>query len=102
MRVVLPNGLVLEGSESQVVSTARQLGFSLAKDFYLSESKGYVHIKNMNTTHLRNAILKQYRGWVASLSVIRNPRILVTAMMEGLTDATWLAMVKEYAAREEE
>jgi len=89
--------------KDQVLETATKLGYSLPKsEYYLSETKGLVKIKEMNTTHLRNAILKEYREWVQGLSSISNPRNLVNLMMNGLDDVTWLAMVKEYATRKEE
>jgi len=71
MKTTLPNGLTLEGTAQQVISVASQLGYKISsKDFYTSSTHGAMYIKDMNTTHLRNAILKQYREWVATLSYV--------------------------------
>jgi hypothetical protein len=103
MRVILPNGLSLEGDMDEIVKTSNKLGFGNPfEGVYFSSSRGPVRIKDMNTTHLRNAILKQYEAWVVSLHAIRNPRVLVNEMTQGITDKTWLTMVAEYVTREEE
>lgn len=46
--------VILEGSESEVINTANQLGIKL----YCSSRNGLIPIDTMNTNHLINAITK--------------------------------------------
>lgn len=101
MKVTLPNGLVVEGTDIQVLETLAKLGYDsiLGTEYYHSSSKGLIKISEMETTHLRNAILKIYAQWVSDLHSITDPKELCNKMMEGITDKTWLALVKEYSTR---
>lgn len=105
LSITLPNGIKVEGTAEQVRDIIEKLGYTnMVGDelFYFSSTKGWILIKEMNTTHLRNAILKYYESWVKSLHEVRNPRVLVNKMEAGISDKTWLAMLKEYYTREEE
>ena len=106
MKVTLPNGMVVEGSPEQVKQVASFYGIkNLVGDdqYYYSESKGeLLLIYNMNTSHLRNAILKFYREWTEKLSEIKNPQLLCRTMQSGIQDRAWLSMVRTYSTRKEE
>lgn len=103
MKITLPNGVTLDGTADQILDVAEKLGFKdVLKGYYLSASKGWLEISKMNTTHLRNAIIKQYEEWVDDLHIITDPKVMVRMLMNGIEDETWLDMVKEYSTRKEE
>lgn len=103
MEIKLPNGLVLTGTPAQVADAAKLLNITLYGDSanYFSTSKGLIPIKSMNSIHLRNAILKIYSEWVDALHAQADPKTVVNLIVEGITDRTWLAMVKELSTRKE-
>lgn len=101
MKVTLANGMVLEGSSEQVAEVMEKMGLSGDEVFYRSGSKGLLLIKEMQSIHLRNAILKIYTEWVNSLHRIAEPKEVVKAIVEGIADKTWIAMVNELAGRDE-
>lgn len=102
MKVTLNGGeLVLEGTQEQISKALDKLGISGDGVFYRSESKGLVLISEMQSIHLRNAILKRYSDWVDSLHKIAEPKQVVEAILNGPKDETWTAMVVELSKREE-
>lgn len=105
-RVTLPNGMVIEGTPDQLIDMVKKLGMEdvidLRSGYYKSSTQGWVKISEMNTMHLRNAILKQYKEWVDDMHKIKNPRELVKMITDGISDKTWLAMLVEYSKRREE
>lgn len=103
MKTVLPNGLSMEGTPEQIKDVLSSLGFKGIGDgtYYYSESKGPVLISEMNSVHLRNAILKFYKEWVDELHKEMNPKLVVKSILNGIEDSTWIAMVKELNKREE-
>lgn len=101
LTVKLPNGLTLTGTSEQVLDTARKLGYTnIGADgiHYVSESKGIVRIADMDTRHVRNAMLKLYRGWSDNLATL-NDRELLRALQEGPNDATFRALLLEFVRR---
>lgn len=100
IKVTLPNGLTLEGTPSQVASAASAFGFSLGNDgvHYLSSTRGLIRISDMDSTHLRNAMLKAYRKWAESLSGKTSYQI-ITELRNGPTDKTLVGMIAEFAKR---
>lgn len=105
IKVTLPNGMKVEGTADQIENMAKALGFSNVFDpskYYTSDSRGVMLISAMNTTHLRNAILKDYMEWVKALHSITNPKTLVEAITNGISNKMWLAMLVEYRNRPEE
>jgi len=103
--VTLENGMVLRGTPEQVMEVVKGLGFKTPVDlrkYYNSESKGWIKISDMETTHLKNAILKMYRAWVLELAKIEEPAVLVKAITDGIADMTWGAMLIEYSRRRAE
>ena len=76
MRVKLSNGLVLEGTPSQVAETARKLGENVGNDgiWYLSSSRGLIRIVDMQEEHLRNALGRLLRekstAWLTMRSML--------------------------------
>lgn len=103
MKITLANGLTIEGTQEQITETLKTLGFSGlgTSTLYFSESRGAIQITEMNSIHLRNAILKYYGEWVKSLHDIKEPKEVVKKIIEGVDDVTWLAMVKELSKRKE-
>lgn len=82
--ITLPNGLTLTGELEQISNVANLLGFPWQTDsaYYLSETKGYIRIDGMETTHLRNAIRKMLRK------------------DKDINTVNWRAMVREYLFRD--
>lgn len=101
MKVTLSNGMVLEGSSEQVAEVMEKMGLSGDELFYRSGSKGLMLISEMQSLHLRNAILKMYTEWVDGLHRIAEPKEVVQRIVDGITDKTWIAMVKELSGRSE-
>ena len=99
VRVTLENGMVIEGTAEQVRSTLEKLGFAGNREWYLSETHGLMRIREMDSNHLRNAILKMYKNWVSDLHRIVEPKAVVKEILEGITDPTWIAMVEELSRR---
>lgn len=106
MKLRLPNGMVLEGTEIQVRSTVRALGLDANRlvegQYYDSASRGPILIEDMDTNHIRNAILKLYREWVSSLYHISDTRAVVSAIINGNPDPTFRALVVELSKRPSE
>jgi len=101
MKITLENGLVIEGTAEQVTGVLKSMGISGDGMFYNSGSRGLVLIREMNSIHLRNAILKQYSEWVDGLHRLSEPKEVVSAILGGIQDKTWIAMVQELASRDE-
>jgi hypothetical protein len=102
MKITLGNGLTIEGSQREVVDAMQKLGYGNEDEkFYNSESKGLILISDMETSHLRNAVLKLNREWAESLSQIDEPEEVVDAIMTGNQDRTFLAMLDELTDRDE-
>jgi hypothetical protein len=103
MQIKLGNGLTIIGTESEVLDAMRKLGYGdQSNKFYNSESKGLILISDMETSHLRNAVLKLNREWAESLSGIYDPETVVEAIEAGNQDETFQAMLEELDCRDEE
>lgn len=104
-KISLPNGMTIEGTPEQISTTLSALGYAqlVPENYYFSESKQeYLKIEEMNTGHLKNAILKIAREWVEHLHEINNPQTLIHMLKNGIKDENAQAMLKEYSTREEE
>lgn len=99
--IKLVNGVKLEGTHENVTAILKALGFSAMGDMnhYISSTKGVIKISTMETTHLRNAVLKHYKGWIDSLYAIEDATVLANEIITGLPDITWKSMVAELAKR---
>lgn len=81
VNVRLPNGSVITGKAEAVRATLNGLGYDAnnylnERGFYYSDSRGeYISITSMNTTHLRNAILKAYVEWLETLKSLNNKEL---------------------------
>lgn len=103
MEVKLTSGAVLNGTAEQigvVLKAIGETGIGNGK-YYFSESKGPVLIAEMNSIHLRNAILKFYSAWIENLHKESDPKKVVAKILAGIDDPTWIAMVKELNKRKE-
>ena len=77
------NGLEVTGTYEQIRAIGKAMGYENPfEDYYFSESKGLILISEMDSRHLRNALLKMVR---------ENQHINTT---------TWRSMVKEYLIRD--
>lgn len=99
MRVIVNDRLTLEGNEKDVLEALKFLRIEKESYMYKSESRGWLVISEMQSDHLRNAMLKIYQQWVDSLHSIKNPMDVVNAVVEGCTDKTFVAMVLELSKR---
>ena len=97
--ITLPNGLTLSGTADQVTETAKKLGFAHLGDdgiHYMSESKGLIKIADMDTRHVRNAMLKLYREHVASLAQLSD-KDLLRALRDGFDSKTFTSLLFHFA-----
>ena len=105
MKITLSDGATLEGTVEQVTSVMSKLGYKPDPNvFYLSESKGLVHISDMATQHIKNAVLKIYRSWVEGLSdtSVSDDAGLTTflhALEVGPSDESMMGLIKELIER---
>jgi hypothetical protein len=99
----LPDGMVLTGTHEQIQGYLDKLGLGVEGDgiHYVSSSKGLIKIRDMNTKHLINAFLKQYREYVANLSTLPLPDLKVAIRDGNGADKTFIAMLKELLSRME-
>lgn len=107
MKITLTNGVTVEGTLEQINAVAKTFGLTSVypeDKYYYSRSKGeYLLIKDMNTMHLRNAVLVMFGAWQSTLKTITDPRKLCMALGEGPDPKdypTFYAMVKELYTRE--
>src|SRR5689334_13819974 len=96
VRVILQDGMVIEGTSEQVRETLEKIKKTPdPSQYYLSDTSGeYLPIKSMNSVHIRNATLKMQKAWLDTLYTITDPRQYARAVAEGLTDQTFVAMMK--------
>lgn len=90
MRIILPNGLAIDGTMEQVSQAAKILGYSIVDNriYHYSSTKGqWVKIVDMDTKYLENALLKLLRE-SDDTKIIR--------------DSHFLALLNEYIEREHE
>jgi len=103
--VELPSGAKVTGKIGEVRDILVSLGYDSARylktaDVYYSDSRGeYVRLVDMNTMHLRNAILKLYSEWIETLRKLDNKK-LIRAISSGLPDEI-LPMLNELATRKD-
>lgn len=99
MRATLKDGTVIEGTAEQVNRILAAMGQTPnATEWYHSESKGWVPIATMETTHIRNAMLKMYREWVTTLSTYSGQHLIIL-LRDGPTNQTFAALLTEYIKR---
>lgn len=93
----LPDGTVISGTTEQVNALMNKLGLSKGI-YYNSESHGPILISEMNTVHLKNSVLKLYAQWVNDLHYL-NAEEVVERILEGNTDETFVAMLRQLGTR---
>ena len=62
---IMVDGTEYKGTPDDLAEILRAI--SLGKT-YISDNKGILRIEDMNTHHIRNALLKKYRDWCSELS----------------------------------
>lgn len=108
MKFTLPTGATIEGTETEVRTLVTVLGFGsllppVAREgdgiHYQSSTHGLMKIKDMNTTHLVNAIRKLYR--LEADNLLKNRVDLLAALRQGFarTNVTLLALIAELQTR---
>lgn len=102
LSVTLSNGLKVEGTPEKITDLCRQLGIAnplaMSGVWYSSKSRGLVKITEMETTHIRNAMLAMYRQWAESLSAVHGVD-LVVKLRDGIDNVTFDALLTEYVKR---
>jgi len=76
MKYTFKNGATVEGTLDQILSIAKGLGETinlsklsdLPRGYYKSSTKGILKIGDMNTSHIRSALLKMSRSHFDSMS----------------------------------
>ena len=100
MQLRLSNGSVISGTPEQVLDMARKLGVSVDESlFYNSSTHGRVLITGMGTNHIKNAMLKLYRDWAATLNSLSD-KDLVKALQNGPSDKVFLNLLTEFIKRQ--
>lgn len=100
MKVTLNNGMIVEGTLDQIQQVARTFGQTVPVDdgyHYNSSSKGLIRIADMETTHLRNALLKRYVTFVTNLKLLGNDRIATE--ISNPSDKTLVGLMAEFSRR---
>lgn len=80
LEITLPNGVRVSGTASSVFAILEGLGISIDNYYYNSDTNGRILISDMNTYHLKNAILKKYKVWldtIRSMSIEEAVEVLV-------------------------
>lgn len=99
LTVTLPDGTVISGTQNQVNSVMKAMGLFVPDGVhYKSSHLGIVRIVDMETNHLRNALMKLYRDWLTEVAKQPNTEML-RMLQEGPRSVTVLAMVKELRNR---
>ena len=105
MKVTLPNGMTVEGTYDQVRDVLGKLGASVPElnslgdsTHYNSSTKGWILISDMETYHLRNAVLKHYAEWLNDLRAL-DTRLVYQSLVNGPKNVTLLAMLRELGRR---
>jgi hypothetical protein len=97
--ITLPNGVQIMGTADQLVETASKLGYSLDNaKYYLSESRGLLRISEMDTLHIKNAMVKLYRHWLLDVAKL-NGNKFVEELVKGPESVTFNALYAEYMHR---
>ncbi len=75
MKYKFKNGAEVEGTTEQILAIAKSLGETVdasklgpLKGYYNSEHMGLLKISDMNTPHLRNALLKRSKKYYETLT----------------------------------
>lgn len=77
MTYKLKSGAAVDGSPEQILAIAKALGETVdlgalgitGRGYYNSTTKGIIEISKMETSHIRNALLKQSKVYYEKLSV---------------------------------
>lgn len=99
---VLPNGMVLKGTLTQVNEALSKMGVSFEDGVhYMSATKGLMVIKDMATGHIKNAFLKKYRIWLDKLATLPHNEMVVSIQSGNSNDITFVALLRELISRKE-
>jgi len=100
MEYTLPNGAKISGTLDQITTVAKALGYKVGNDgvHYNSSTKGLIRIVDMDSNHLKNALLKLHREWSESLKGL-NGYNLTRALKDGNVDLTYIGLYTEYIKR---
>ena len=99
--IKLENGVTITGTHEQIIDIAEKLGFFVNDKYYNSSTKGYILISEMETNHLRNAIIKMYKKWIDSICVMYPcPDEFAFALAYENPEEPFHTMLNEYAKRE--
>ena len=108
MKFTLPTGATIEGTETEVRTLVTVLGFGsllppVAREgdgiHYQSSTHGLMKIKDMNTTHIVNAVRKRYRITADKLPTNRIDLVRALRTGVGRDDVTLLALINELQTR---
>jgi hypothetical protein len=103
MQVRLSNGVVIEGTIEQIQTAARAFGLTVPFHgdgiHYNSTTHGLIKISDMDTRHVRNALIKLYVEWVAELRNLNDVNLAI-ALTGAPTDRTLIALMNEFIKRQ--
>jgi hypothetical protein len=93
----LGNGHSIEGTASELASFLIEIDENTPK--YKSKSMGIISISGMETTHLKNAVLKKLREWNKSLYDFDDMEELVNEIDNMDIDEEFERMLEELKSR---
>lgn len=99
VKYTFPNGMIVEGTLTQIQEVGRVLGYTVNMKLYRSSTHGLMPIASMEDTHLKNALLARYRAWANDLSGVKGARELISALRNGPSDEEFLNLMTEYVTR---
>jgi hypothetical protein len=99
MKIMLSNGVAVEGTAEQIKRIITALGLSdHIPATYESTTHGIMFIENMDTQHIRNALLKKVRAWVERLSKASDTDVL-QALHSFALDTEFIDLKNEFSKR---
>lgn len=103
MKVILPNGITVEGTLDQINSVRKTFGydalFSPDGVHYKSQSRGVIKIADMNDTHIKNAIRKIWANAISSIDTTVSNQEFITTLNKPATDLTLIGLLAELISR---
>lgn len=93
------NGLTVTGTIEQIKQVGQTFGeVPQIGALYNSSTHGLVPIRTMDTTHIRNALLKKMRNWVDDLKSVSDKEVLQATQFFSL-DTEFVELRKEFNTR---
>lgn len=94
------NGRMVSGTASQIAEILAEMESKTEGGTYFSDSKNEeLYIVDMDTNHIRNAVLKYLRNWVDGLRNTADCELFVEEIECGLVNETFDNLLAELKTR---